>query len=75
MFTAGGDGTFLHCLTELEKYQKADLAPKKLPVIGILPFGTGNAVASVLGGQRKCGNDLLRAQQGKGLEGPPTPLG
>jgi diacylglycerol kinase family enzyme len=44
LFTGGGDGTICHAITQLnEKCQN-----KKMPTLGILPLGTGNAIASFL---------------------------
>jgi len=65
VFTGGGDGTLLGVLSELKKNQQKDPFPKQLPAVGILPLGTGNAVASLLG--------ISRNKMGQQLELAKTP--
>jgi diacylglycerol kinase family enzyme len=40
----GGDGTFTQCLTDIIALQ-----PRRLPAMGVLRLGTGNALANMLG--------------------------
>ena len=44
LFTGGGDGTICHAITQLSQKSQG----KNMPVVGILPLGTGNAIASFL---------------------------
>ena len=43
-FTGGGDGTVCHAITRLSELS----GHRKAPPIGVLPLGTGNAIASYL---------------------------
>lgn len=43
-FTGGGDGTVCHAVTRLSELSK----DRSAPPIGVLPLGTGNAIASYL---------------------------
>jgi hypothetical protein len=43
-FTGGGDGTVCHAVTRLSELSK----DRSAPPIGVLPLGTGNAIASFL---------------------------
>jgi hypothetical protein len=43
-FTGGGDGTVCHAVTRLSELSR----DRKAPPIGVLPLGTGNAIASFL---------------------------
>lgn len=67
VFTGGGDGTLLQCVTELNKCQKEDSVKRPLPAVGVLHLGTGNAVASVLGAHKKIVPDLIDAQKNQNV--------
>lgn len=67
VFTGGGDGTLMHCLSELKRLQDKDLQPKNLPVIGVLHLGTGNAVASTLNADSSVLPDLEQARFGQNI--------
>ena len=53
LLVGGGDGSLLQAMTTLQKLQSTDRLPRRLPAFGVLPFGTGNAVAASLGSDRK----------------------
>jgi diacylglycerol kinase family enzyme len=61
IFTGGGDGTIVQTLNALQALQ-AD-APK-LPDLGVLRLGTGNALAHWLGSARRPTADLARWRDG-----------
>ncbi len=67
VFTGGGDGTLMHCLTELKRCQEMDHNPNDLPVIGVLHLGTGNAVASTLSANSSVLPDLEHVHKGKNI--------
>lgn len=67
VFTGGGDGTLMNCVTQLQTLREQDNNPQSLPVIGVLHLGTGNAVASILRADSRVLPDLEQAQRGSGF--------
>lgn len=67
VFTGGGDGTLMNCVTQLQTLRAQDILPKPLPVIGVLHLGTGNAVASILQADSRVLPDLAQARSGSGF--------
>jgi diacylglycerol kinase family enzyme len=63
LLVGGGDGSFLQAMTALQKIQASDPIPRRLPAYGVLPLGTGNAVASVIGADPKLIPTLERLQR------------
>lgn len=51
----GGDGTFMHCITDI-----MELSAKKPPAFGILRLGTGNAMAETLKAHGKSTSGLAQ---------------
>lgn len=68
VFTGGGDGTLMNCVTELQKFHREDAKPKSLPVLGVLHLGTGNAVASTLSADSRITPDIEQARSGNGID-------
>ena len=64
VFTGGGDGTFVSWVNHiLDRAERREAAP---PRFGILPLGTGNAVAEVVGARRRgLVEDLRRYLRGE----------
>ncbi len=62
LLVGGGDGSLLQAMTALQHLQSNDRLPRRLPAFGVLPFGTGNAVAASLGGDRNIVPLLERLQ-------------
>jgi len=58
IFTGGGDGTLIHLVNRMKEINKKFKIKEKLPVIGILRLGTGNAVAIYTNSNKKITNDL-----------------
>lgn len=54
----GGDGTFCRCVTDILR-----LRPRRAPAFGLLPLGTGNALASTLGAFGLSAHELHLAQE------------
>lgn len=67
VFTGGGDGTLMNCVTQLQQLRAQDSNPLPLPVIGVLHLGTGNAVASVLRADSRVLPDLQQVQNSNGF--------
>lgn len=71
VFTGGGDGTFMGFVNAMlnEAKQRRFHLSQKVPRIGVLKLGTGNALASLLKASPIRGgaylNDILRAQSGE----------
>jgi len=61
VFAGGGDGTIVDTINTLESYRHQ--APR-LPAVGVLRLGTGNALAGWLGSRRPVA-DLRRWQKGE----------
>ncbi|TNE52444.1 MAG: hypothetical protein EP343_00255 [Deltaproteobacteria bacterium] len=68
VFTGGGDGTLMNCVTELQRFHDEDPTPKPLPVLGVLHLGTGNAVASTLSADSRITPDIEQARSGQGFD-------
>lgn len=49
VLSGGGDGSLLHCITQITGCHERFGQSYRLPAVGILPLGTGNGVAHVLG--------------------------
>lgn len=64
VLTGGGDGTFVHMVTQLVHLHRA--AGKKPPRFGLLRLGTGNALAWVLGAGKGVVADLARMRRDAG---------
>ncbi|HEU4384259.1 MAG TPA: diacylglycerol kinase family protein [Anaeromyxobacteraceae bacterium] len=64
VFTGGGDGTFVSWVNQiLDRAERQDARP---PRFGVLPLGTGNAVAEVVGAKRRgIVEDLRRYLRGE----------
>ncbi len=58
VFTGGGDGTFVSWVNHI--LDRAELEEAPPPRFGVLPLGTGNAVAEVVGARRRGLLDDLR---------------
>jgi len=60
VLSGGGDGTFMQTVSDI-----AALHPRRMPAVGVLRLGTGNALATALGAaradRRGIGADLARA--------------
>ena len=64
IFTGGGDGTLIHFINKMKEIKKNDKIKAKLPAIGILRLGTGNAVAIYTNSGKKIANDLKALLKG-----------
>ncbi len=58
IFTGGGDGTLMNCLTTLREAHYASGGAHQIPPVGVLFLGTGNAVASLLKASRNYAEDI-----------------
>jgi len=67
VFTGGGDGTLLNCLTELKRHHDRSNHARRFPLFGVLHLGTGNAVASFLGANPRVIPNIKQAIQGQGF--------
>lgn len=64
VFTGGGDGTFMSWVNHI--LDRAERRQARAPRFGILPLGTGNAVAETVGaGRRGLLDDLKRCLKGE----------
>ncbi len=64
VFTGGGDGTFVSWVNHI--LDRAERRKARAPRFGILPLGTGNAVAEMVGaGRRGLLDDLRRCLRGE----------
>ncbi len=58
IFTGGGDGTLVYFINKMKEIKKKAKIKKKLPAVGILRLGTGNAVAIYTNSGKKIADDL-----------------
>ena len=64
IFTGGGDGTLVYFVNKMKEIKKKAKIKKKLPAIGILRLGTGNAVAIYTNSGKKIADDLETVLKG-----------
>jgi len=64
IFTGGGDGTLVYFINKMKEIKKKAKIKKKLPAIGILRLGTGNAVAIYTNSGKKIADDLETVLKG-----------
>jgi diacylglycerol kinase family enzyme len=58
IFTGGGDGTLVYFINKMKEIKRKAKIKTKLPAIGILRLGTGNAVAIYTNSGKKIADDL-----------------
>jgi len=58
IFTGGGDGTLVYFINKMREIKKKAKIKTKLPAVGILRLGTGNAVAIYTNSGKKIADDL-----------------
>lgn len=58
VFTGGGDGTLVYFINRMKEIKKQAKLKVKLPIVGILKLGTGNAVAIYTNSGQKIADDL-----------------
>ena len=64
IFTGGGDGTLVYFINKMKEIKKKAKIKTKLPAIGILKLGTGNAVAIYTNSGKKISDDLETVLKG-----------
>jgi len=64
IFTGGGDGTLVYFVNKMKEIKKKAKIKTKLPAIGILRLGTGNAVAIYTNSGKKIADDLETVLKG-----------
>lgn len=74
VFTGGGDGTLVHFLNRMKQIKKQAKLKRKLPTVGILKLGTGNAVAIYTNSGKKISDDLKTIVKGGGFKTQKIPL-
>jgi diacylglycerol kinase family enzyme len=53
LLICGGDGTIQETTSAMHRIFAEEDATERLPAVGVLPLGTGNAISSVVGGSRE----------------------
>ncbi|MBN2693053.1 hypothetical protein JXR93_00195 [bacterium] len=74
VFTGGGDGTLVYFLNRMKEIKKTARLKVKLPVVGILRLGTGNAVAIYTNSGKKIADDLKTILKGGAYKTQKIPL-
>jgi len=64
VFTGGGDGTLVYFVNKMKEIKKSAKLKKKLPIVGVLKLGTGNAIAIYTNSGKKITNDLREVIKG-----------
>ncbi len=65
VFTGGGDGTLLYFINKMKEIKKEARLKRKLPIVGVLRLGTGNAIAIYTNSGKKITNDINTVLKGK----------
>ena len=64
VFTGGGDGTLVYFINKMKEIKREAKLKRKLPIVGVLKLGTGNAIAIYTNSGKKIADDVKTVIKG-----------